>query len=132
MLKIHVSVLPDSSLFKIMTLGVIDHSLNAIWNMLTNTCTPIIIEICIFSAAIGLIINNKHLLISLLFLERIMLALVILIPLSIIASSSHSIFIRIILLSVGACEASLGLALIVIMSRSYGSDIINSLTSNKC
>ena len=100
-----------------MTLGVIDHSKNVIWNMLTNTCTPIIIEICIFSAIIGLIINNKHLLISLLFLERIILALVILIPISIIALSSHSIFIRIILLSIGACEASLGLALIVIICQ---------------
>jgi len=92
---------------------------------------PIIIEICIISAILGFIINDKHLLISLLFIERIILALVILIPLSIITTSSQSIFIRIVLLSFGACEASLGLALIVIISRTYGSDLIIRITTNK-
>jgi NADH-ubiquinone oxidoreductase chain 4L len=47
-------------------------------------------------------------------------------------SSARAIFTRIILLSIGACEARLGLALIVLMSRTYGSDKIQSVTANKC
>lgn len=115
-----------------MTLGVINHQKDVTWTMLTNTCTPIIIEICIISSLVGLLINNKHLLISLLFLERIILALVILVPIVLVATSSQSIFIRIILLSIRACEASIGLALIVIMSRTSGSDILVRANSNKC
>lgn len=38
----------------------------------------------------------------------------------------------VILLSLGACEASLGLALIVTAARTSGNDILNSLTINKC
>jgi NADH-ubiquinone oxidoreductase chain 4L len=92
----------------------------------------IIIEICSLLAIIILITNKNHLLISLLALERFILTLVILIPINIISSNIQSIFIRIVLLSIGACEARLGLALIVIISRTYGSDIINTLSINKC
>lgn len=40
--------------------------------------------------------------------------------------------IRIIILTFGACEASLGLRLIVLISRYYGRDILKSLNSIKC
>ena len=99
--------------------------------MLINSYT-LIIELCSLSAIIALIINKNHLLISLLSLEAFILRLVILIPITLAASSSESIFTRIILLSIGACEARLGLALIVLISRTYGSDKIQSVTSNKC
>lgn len=92
----------------------------------------IILELCSISAIIALIINKNHLLISLLSLEAFILRLVILIPVTISIASSESIYIRIILLSIGACEARLGLALIVLISRTYGSDKIQSVTSNKC
>lgn len=92
----------------------------------------LIFEICSLLAITGLIINRKHLLIALLYLEAFILRLVILIPFSISVFSSQSIFISIVLLSVGACEASLGLALIVIISRTYGSDLIKSIRINKC
>lgn len=69
---------------------------------------------------------------SLLYLEATILSLVILIPLVTTILSSQSIFIRIMLLSIGACEARLGLAVIVIISRTYGSDLINSLHPYKC
>jgi NADH:ubiquinone oxidoreductase subunit K len=91
-----------------------------------------IFETCSFLAIIGLIINRKHLLIALLYLEAIILSLVIAIPLLLVSVTSQSIFISIILLSVGACEASLGLAIMVIISRTYGSDLIRSTTINKC
>jgi NADH-ubiquinone oxidoreductase chain 4L len=92
----------------------------------------IILEICSLIAVIVLITNKNHLLISLLALERIILRLAILIPINIILSNVQSMFIRVILLSIGACEARLGLALIVIISRTYGSDIIKSLSIRKC
>jgi len=40
--------------------------------------------------------------------------------------------LRIILLTFGACEARLGLRIIVIISRTYGADMLNSLSINKC
>lgn len=92
----------------------------------------IILEICSLIAVIILITNKNHLLISLLALESLMLRLVILIPTNILISNVQSLFFRIVLLSIGACEARLGLALIVIISRTYGSDIIKSLSLRKC
>lgn len=40
--------------------------------------------------------------------------------------------VRVIILTIGACEARLGLSILVIMSRSYGSDLIKSVSTNKC
>lgn len=91
-----------------------------------------ILEICSLIAVIILITNKNHLLISLLALERLILSLVILIPVNILISNIQSLFISIVLLSIGACEARLGLALMVIISRTYGSDIIKSLSIRKC
>jgi NADH-ubiquinone oxidoreductase chain 4L len=92
----------------------------------------IILEICSLIAVIILITNKNHLLISLLALESLILRLVILIPTNILISNIQSLFFSIVLLSIGACEARLGLALIVIISRTYGSDIIKSLSLRKC
>nr|QUT13273.1 NADH dehydrogenase subunit 4L [Nais communis] len=91
-----------------------------------------IFELCSMMAMVGLMMNSKHLLMALLYLEAFMLSLVMLIPLTLIIFSSQSMFISIVLLSVGACEASLGLAMMVMMSRTYGSDLMSSTTMNKC
>lgn len=40
--------------------------------------------------------------------------------------------ISIVILTFGACEARLGLRLIVIISRYYGRDMLKTLTTNKC
>jgi len=61
-----------------------------------------------------------------------MLRLVLYIPSIIHITNMPLSTIRIILLTFGACEASLGLRIIVLMSRSYGSDMIKSLRINKC
>jgi NADH:ubiquinone oxidoreductase subunit K len=92
----------------------------------------IILEICSLIAVITLITNKNHLLISLLALERLVLRLVILISINIALSRIQALFISVVLLSIRACEASLGLALIVIISRTYGSDILKSLSLRKC
>lgn len=100
--------------------------------MITNRCIPIIIEICMFASIIGLILNYGHFLISLLFLESFILALVLLIPISIVAIGARPTYLRVVLLSLGACEAGLGLSLIVIISRVKGSDILKNINTNKC
>ena len=80
----------------------------------------------------SLLINHSHFLIRLLCLEGIILSLVLLIPTSLyIVSSSYS-SIRLIILRFGACEASIGLRIMVIISRQYGSDKIKNLSLNKC
>jgi len=80
----------------------------------------------------ALISKFSHLLLSLFCLENIILCLVLLI--SLLTSITAIILPQssIILLTFGACEARLGLSIIVIISRSYGSDILNSITINKC
>lgn len=92
----------------------------------------IILQICSISAIVALILNKNHLLMSLLALEAFILRLVIIVPMTLSITSARAIFTRIILLSIGACEARLGLALIVLISRTYGSDKIQSVTINKC
>ena len=69
---------------------------------------------------------------SLFSLEGIILTLVAIIPLSLATANIPISTISIVLLTFGACEARLGLSLIVIMSRYYGNDIFKSLNTNKC
>jgi NADH:ubiquinone oxidoreductase subunit K len=76
--------------------------------------------------------NQHHFLIALLSLEGIILRLVLIVPLIISSIEAPNVSIRVILLTFGACEASLGLGLLVLISRSFGNDILNTLTSNKC
>lgn len=48
------------------------------------------------------------------------------------APSQFNIIIILVIITLAACEARLGLALIVIITRSYGSDTIKLLSINKC
>ncbi len=87
--------------------------------------TPII-------ALLNLITNHSHFLITLLSLEGIILTLVLIIPTTLSAVGAENVATRVILLTFGACEARLGLRLMVLISRKYGSDLLSTLTSNKC
>ncbi len=89
-------------------------------------------QLSIYSIILALLIQRSHFLISLLCLEGIMLRTVLFIPLLIYSVSLMLPTIRIIILTFGACEASLGLSLLVKISRSYGSDMISSISINKC
>jgi len=80
----------------------------------------------------SLIIHQNHLLISLLILEGTMLSLILIIPSIIAYSLILSPHITVITLTISVVEARLGLRLLVIISRKHGSDIIKSLTINKC
>jgi len=79
-----------------------------------------------------LIIQQNHLLMSLLALEGITLRLVLTIPLILTINLIPVASSCIIILTLGACEASLGLALLVSAARVTGNDIVNVLSANKC
>jgi len=90
------------------------------------------LHLAFYAITLTFLLQRQHFLISLFSLEGIILTLVAIIPLSLTISRIPITTVRIILLTFGACEASLGLSLIVIMSRFYGSDIFKSLSTNKC
>ena len=83
----------------------------------------------IISAIITVILQRKHLLITLLAFEGIILGLM---ALYIFISPASDLFISIILLTMGACEASLGLACLVNITRSYGNDHLSAISLSKC
>nr|ALQ78810.1 NADH dehydrogenase subunit 4L [Glycera capitata] len=81
------------------------------------------------SCLVTMITQRRHLLMALLALESVMLTLALVI---IMFSSTNELFMSFILLTIAACEASLGLACLVITTRSYGNDHLKSLSLNKC
>nr|YP_010869763.1 NADH dehydrogenase subunit 4L [Dendrobaena veneta]WGU49271.1 NADH dehydrogenase subunit 4L [Dendrobaena veneta] len=83
-------------------------------------------------AILNLITNQSHFLMTLLSLEGITLSLVLFVPISLSLINISNPMVSVILLTFGACEASIGLSLLVLMSRSYGTDMLSSLTVNKC
>nr|ALK03384.1 NADH dehydrogenase subunit 4L [Lepetodrilus schrolli] len=82
-------------------------------------------------AVTTLCLQHKHLLSTLLSLEAITLNLFILLLSSSMSfnSETHSCLI---LLTLGACEASLGLAILISLIRTHGNDYVSSFTSQKC
>lgn len=97
-----------------------------------NLSFIIFTQLSIYAIVLALLIQRSHFLIRLLCLEGIILRTVLFVPLIIYSYSLILPTIRIIILTFGACEARLGLRLLVKISRSYGSDIISSLSINKC
>nr|YP_003934436.1 NADH dehydrogenase subunit 4L [Thylacodes squamigerus]ADI79419.1 NADH dehydrogenase subunit 4L [Thylacodes squamigerus] len=79
---------------------------------------------------LALALQYKHLLGALLSLEAAMLNLFVLL-LSFMSSSvsAHSVLIFITL---SACEASLGLAVLVSALRAHGNDYVASFSTHKC
>lgn len=79
-----------------------------------------------------LCIQRQHFLISLLALEATILTLVILSISNVGSEITTDLFYVLIILTFGACEARLGLALLVSITRIFGSDLVKSLAINKC
>jgi len=76
--------------------------------------------------------QRRHILMSLLSLEAVVLSLALLICLVGGYIFSMDLFYCLVVLTFGACEASVALAVLVIVTRSYGSDIMSSLRLSKC
>nr|ARH02828.1 NADH dehydrogenase subunit 4L [Callosciurus finlaysonii frandseni] len=97
---------------------------------------PIIIlniTIAYMISLLGVFIYRSHLMSSLLCLEGMMLAMFILSALMTLNSHfSLSYMMPIILLVFAACEAAVGLALLVMVSNTYGLDYVQNLNILQC
>nr|AEC33131.1 NADH dehydrogenase subunit 4L [Calyptocephallela gayi] len=86
-----------------------------------------------FLGALGLSFHRTHFLSALLCLESMMLS--IFIGLSLWASqlmSTSPMLFPVIMLTLSACEAGLGLALMIATARAHGTDNMNSLNLLQC
>nr|BAE72272.1 NADH dehydrogenase subunit 4L [Oryzias latipes] len=86
-----------------------------------------------FMGFLGLIFYRKHLLSALLCLEAMMLILFMSLSLwGLILTSTVLSAGPMIMLAFSACEASAGLALLVAMARTHGTDRMKNLTLLRC
>ena len=81
---------------------------------------------------LGIISQRNSLLITLLCLEAMALSLVLFAALICGTSNQIEIFMSLILLVFAACEAAIGLSILVSITRRYGSDNIKIVTASKC
>nr|NP_068790.1 NADH dehydrogenase subunit 4L [Pteropus dasymallus]YP_009122660.1 NADH dehydrogenase subunit 4L [Pteropus vampyrus]Q9G6M7.1 RecName: Full=NADH-ubiquinone oxidoreductase chain 4L; AltName: Full=NADH dehydrogenase subunit 4L [Pteropus dasymallus]AJJ48718.1 NADH dehydrogenase subunit 4L [Pteropus vampyrus]BAB18180.1 NADH dehydrogenase subunit 4 L [Pteropus dasymallus] len=82
---------------------------------------------------LGLLMYRSHLMSSLLCLEGMMLSLFVTMSLTILNSNLVlASMIPIILLVFAACEAALGLSLLVMVSNTYGVDYVQNLNLLQC
>nr|YP_009131509.1 NADH dehydrogenase subunit 4L [Tevnia jerichonana]AIL54895.1 NADH dehydrogenase subunit 4L [Tevnia jerichonana] len=91
-----------------------------------------LLPILVFSSLMSFILQRRHLLMALLALESTTLMTMIFAASIYGAPSQFNIIIILVIMTLAACEASLGLALMVVMTRSYGSDSMKLLSINKC
>ncbi|YP_002894725.1 NADH dehydrogenase subunit 4L (mitochondrion) [Moschus berezovskii] len=81
----------------------------------------------------GLLMYRSHLMSSLLCLEGMMLSLFIMATLTILNTHfTLASMMPIILLVFAACEAALGLSLLVMVSNTYGTDYVQNLNLLQC
>nr|YP_002887606.1 NADH dehydrogenase subunit 4L [Rhinoceros sondaicus]ACQ73081.1 NADH dehydrogenase subunit 4L [Rhinoceros sondaicus]ARM56426.1 NADH dehydrogenase subunit 4L [Rhinoceros sondaicus]QIU82639.1 NADH dehydrogenase subunit 4L [Rhinoceros sondaicus]QIU82692.1 NADH dehydrogenase subunit 4L [Rhinoceros sondaicus]QIU82719.1 NADH dehydrogenase subunit 4L [Rhinoceros sondaicus] len=81
----------------------------------------------------GLLMYRSHLMSSLLCLEGMMLSLFIMATTMVLNSHfTLAIMMPIILLVFAACEAALGLSLLVMISNTYGTDYVQNLNLLQC
>jgi len=90
-----------------------------------------IISIFPILALLTFVSQRNHILMCLLRLEAAVLSLAFIAGISSSLSTLY-IFFCIIILSFGACEAGVALAMLVVVTRSYGSDLIKSINLRKC
>nr|YP_009414961.1 NADH dehydrogenase subunit 4L [Allocebus trichotus]Q955T4.1 RecName: Full=NADH-ubiquinone oxidoreductase chain 4L; AltName: Full=NADH dehydrogenase subunit 4L [Allocebus trichotus]AAK70533.1 NADH dehydrogenase subunit 4L [Allocebus trichotus]ACI47096.1 NADH dehydrogenase subunit 4L [Allocebus trichotus]AIW64358.1 NADH dehydrogenase subunit 4L [Allocebus trichotus]AIW64371.1 NADH dehydrogenase subunit 4L [Allocebus trichotus] len=85
------------------------------------------------AALLGMLMFRSHMMSSLLCLEGMMLSMFILSTLIISNTQlTMSFMMPIMLLVFSACEAAIGLALLVMVSNTYGLDYIQNLNLLKC
>nr|WAQ70648.1 NADH dehydrogenase subunit 4L [Histiotus magellanicus]WAQ70661.1 NADH dehydrogenase subunit 4L [Histiotus magellanicus]WAQ70765.1 NADH dehydrogenase subunit 4L [Histiotus magellanicus]WAQ70778.1 NADH dehydrogenase subunit 4L [Histiotus magellanicus]WAQ70791.1 NADH dehydrogenase subunit 4L [Histiotus magellanicus] len=95
------------------------------------TCMNTILAFII--SLLGLLMYRSHLMSSLLCLEGLMLSLFVLITMTILTThATLTSMVPIILLVFAACEAALGLSLLVAVSNTYGTDYVQNLNLLKC
>nr|YP_220701.1 NADH dehydrogenase subunit 4L [Mystacina tuberculata]Q58F60.1 RecName: Full=NADH-ubiquinone oxidoreductase chain 4L; AltName: Full=NADH dehydrogenase subunit 4L [Mystacina tuberculata]AAX50190.1 NADH dehydrogenase subunit 4L [Mystacina tuberculata] len=81
----------------------------------------------------GLLMYRSHMMSSLLCLEGMMLSLFVMVTITILNTHlTLASMMPIILLVFAACEAALGLALLVMVSNTYGVDYVQNLNLLQC
>nr|YP_010725972.1 NADH dehydrogenase subunit 4L [Helobdella europaea]WDY83667.1 NADH dehydrogenase subunit 4L [Helobdella europaea] len=95
------------------------------YQTLVMTLLPII-------AMINLIMLKKHFLHILLCLEVLTLSMLLYLSFFMTTYNMLMPLLSVVMLTLGACEASLGLTLLVIMVRLYGNDMIKNISLSKC
>nr|YP_010296698.1 NADH dehydrogenase subunit 4L [Gracixalus yunnanensis]UMI33291.1 NADH dehydrogenase subunit 4L [Gracixalus yunnanensis] len=83
-------------------------------------------------ALMGFAFHQKHLLSALLCLESMMLTIFITLSLWPNQMTSMPLSLPLVLLSMSACEAGLGLSLMVATARSHGNDNLTTLNLLRC
>lgn len=91
----------------------------------------IYIFICFFCGIWVFSSNRKHLLVTLLSLEFIVLILYIILY-NYLNSFNFELFFRIVFLTFSVCEGALGLSILVSIIRSYGNDYFNTYRILQC
>nr|AII99155.1 NADH dehydrogenase subunit 4L [Propithecus diadema] len=91
------------------------------------------IILALATALLGTLVFRSHLMSSLLCLEGMMLSMFVLSTLIILNMHfTMSFMMPILLLVFAACEAAVGLALLVMVSNTYGLDYIQNLNLLQC
>lgn len=92
----------------------------------------IILPLIVIIPSIALALTRKNFLLCLLNLEAITLGLLIVSTIVLSIQSQTESLTPLLILSLGACEARLGLACLVKITRTYGRDTISSINAIKC
>lgn len=85
----------------------------------------------IFGGYVGLFLERGHLLMILLLLEAVMLGLFSFLLFGLGAGLSN-LYLCLVLVSFGACEAAVGLSLLVSLIRTHGNDFVSTLSVYEC
>lgn len=96
------------------------------------TYQTILVSLLPIIAIINLIINKSHFLHVLLCLEIITLSMLLYLSFYFIIFNLSTPLLSVIILTLGACEARLGLTLLVIIVRIFGNDILKNISVRKC
>nr|WGO57895.1 NADH dehydrogenase subunit 4L [Brephallus tramlapensis] len=91
----------------------------------------IYISVCFFCGIWVFSSNRKHLLITLLSLEFIVLVLYTILY-NYLSSFNYELYFSMVFLTFSVCEGALGLSILVSMIRSYGSDYFNAYSMLEC
>nr|ACE01603.1 NADH dehydrogenase subunit 4L [Canis lupus familiaris]AEG24473.1 NADH dehydrogenase subunit 4L [Canis lupus familiaris] len=82
---------------------------------------------------VGMLVYRSHLMSSLLCLEGMMLSLFVMMSVTILNNHlTLASMMPIVLLVFAACEAALGLSLLVMVSNTYGTDYVQNLNLLQC
>uniref|UniRef100_A0AAU6QGQ9 NADH-ubiquinone oxidoreductase chain 4L n=1 Tax=Prionospio plumosa TaxID=3050096 RepID=A0AAU6QGQ9_9ANNE len=83
-------------------------------------------------AILAFISQRRHVLMCLLSLEAALLSLAFMAVFMSTSLSLNNFFFCVVILSFGACEAAVALAVLVVITRTFGSDSINAINLSKC